>query len=80
MWTVPLVLVLRTVSPSYTDFVGLNLLASLVVVRLDVVTLPTLSPCRLWLVVCWAGLHYGIKCGWSRNGKGSWGGRKKGGV
>ena len=38
----------------HTDFGGLSSLAALVIVRLDVVPLPTRSQRRLWRVVCWA--------------------------
>jgi hypothetical protein len=53
MGTVPLVLVLRTVSPEHTDFGGLSSGAAPVVVRLDVVPLPrrssapTVAGCQL---------------------------------
>jgi hypothetical protein len=53
MGTVPRVLVRRTGSPVYADFGGLSLEASLVVVRLDVVSFPpisstqTVAGCRL---------------------------------
>jgi hypothetical protein len=54
MWTVPRVLVLRTASPVHADFGGLSSLASLVIVLLDGVPLPPLSPRRQWRVVGWA--------------------------
>ena len=51
MWTVPRVLVRRTASPAHADFGGLTSLASLLVVRLEVVSLPPRSPRRQWRVV-----------------------------
>jgi hypothetical protein len=54
MWTVPRVMVRRTASPAHADFGELSSLASLVVVRLDVVPLPPRSPRRRWRVVSWA--------------------------
>ena len=58
MWTVPLVLVRRTLChtlspPAHADFGGLSSLATLVVVRLDVVPLPPSSLRRRWRVVGW---------------------------
>ena len=43
MWTVPRVMVQRAASPAHADFGELSSLASLVVVRLDVVPLPPRS-------------------------------------
>ncbi len=54
MWTVPRVLVWRTVSPEYPDFDGLRSLADLVVVRLVIVPLQPSSQCQQWRVVSWA--------------------------
>ena len=54
MWTVPRVMVRRTVSPTHTDFGGLSSLAALVVIRLNVVPLPPRSLRRRWRVVSWA--------------------------
>ena len=63
MWTVPRVLVLRIASPSHPDFVGLSSLATLIVIRLEVMPLQTSSQCRLWLVVCWADILLDVICG-----------------
>ena len=59
MWTVPRVMVRRTVSPTHTDFDGLSSLAALVVVRLEVVPLPPRSLRRRWRVVSWADFSAG---------------------